>query len=171
MIDGERWVKYRIAKSWLIDKYVNKQLSLEGVSRLIPCSPATIQRRLQHFGIPRRKNYFKNGPQNPSWNGGRSEMKGYIRIKKPDHPNADPNGYVFEHRYVMEQHIGRLLKPFPQEVVHHIDGQKDNNDISNLTLTTNTTHQTSYSSAYQDGYTKGYEDALQLNNGGNNEIT
>jgi hypothetical protein len=39
---------------------------------------------------------------------------------------------VFEHRYVMEQHIGRPLNR--REVVHHKDGNKLNNDISNLEL-------------------------------------
>jgi hypothetical protein len=38
----------------------------------------------------------------------------------------------------MEEHIGRYLKP--GEVVHHIDGDKTNNDISNLMLLTNSDH-------------------------------
>lgn len=35
-----------------------------------------------------------------------------------------------EHRYLVEQFIGRKLSR--NEVVHHIDGNKKNNDISNL---------------------------------------
>ena len=37
---------------------------------------------------------------------------------------------VLEHRYVMEQKLGRKLKP--GEEVHHIDGNKMNNDPENL---------------------------------------
>lgn len=37
-----------------------------------------------------------------------------------------------KHTYVMEQYLGRFLKP--AEIVHHIDGNKLNNDISNLML-------------------------------------
>lgn len=42
------------------------------------------------------------------------------------------------HQIIMEEHIGRPLKE--NEVVHHIDGNKRNNDISNLLLTTRSEH-------------------------------
>lgn len=42
------------------------------------------------------------------------------------------------HRLVVEQHIGRPLHS--DEIVHHIDHNKLNNDISNLHLCTRTTH-------------------------------
>jgi len=41
-------------------------------------------------------------------------------------------GVLEEHRYVMEQQLGRRLDP--HEVVHHIDGDKQNNAVQNLRL-------------------------------------
>lgn len=47
-------------------------------------------------------------------------------------------GYVTEHRIVMELYLDRRLKK--GEVVHHIDGNKLNNNISNLLLTDKKIH-------------------------------
>ena len=57
---------------------------------------------------------------------------GYKYIHTPEHPNSGKQGYVAEHRLVMESHIGRLLTR--KEVVHHIDENRQNNSIENLEL-------------------------------------
>ena len=56
----------------------------------------------------------------------------------PEHPNATSNGYVLEHRVVMENAIGRLLEQW--ELVHHIDENKKNNAIENLQILTIAEH-------------------------------
>lgn len=69
---------------------------------------------------------------NPNWKGGRSvASNGYVLIRVgTDHPLADVRGYAYEHRLVASRKIGRWL--VPGEQVHHIDGDKLNNDPSNL---------------------------------------
>jgi hypothetical protein len=61
----------------------------------------------------------------------RAYRNGYLRVIVPG-KNGEPSREVFQHRYVMEQHIGRRLAT--EETVHHIDGNRANNDISNLEL-------------------------------------
>ena len=78
------------------------------------------------------------GEKSPHWQGGRRKRKDYIAIYMPDHPLADEKGYVREHRYVMEQHIGRYLNS--SEVIHHIDNNPINNDIANLRLMSRSEH-------------------------------
>jgi hypothetical protein len=70
----------------------------------------------------------------PNWKGGKrtGRTDEYVQIYKPDHPNASKEGYVMEHRFVMEQFLGRLL--VEDEVVHHINGIRADNRIENLQL-------------------------------------
>jgi hypothetical protein len=46
---------------------------------------------------------------------------------------------VREHRWIMEQHLGRKLESW--EHVHHIDGNHLNNNIENLEVLSNADHQ------------------------------
>ena len=70
--------------------------------------------------------------KHPSWKGGRRiSANGYIEIRVKDHPR-NRGGYVFEHILVMERMIGRYLTK--EEVVHHINQNKQDNRVENLML-------------------------------------
>lgn len=82
------------------------------------------------------------GENNVRWNGGRFKDNtfGYVFLKKPGHPNADVRGYVREHVYNMSEHLGRPIAK--NEVVHHINGIKDDNRLENLQVMLRSVHNT-----------------------------
>ena len=55
-------------------------------------------------------------------------------IKAPQHPRCNYKNYVKRAVLVMEEKIGRYLKP--GEVVHHINGDSTNDTVNNLMVLT-----------------------------------
>jgi hypothetical protein len=76
----------------------------------------------------------RTGINAPIWKGGRwTDGQGYVHALSPTHPYSN-QGYVLEHRLVMERMIGRYLKPY--ETVHHKNGNRQDNRPENLELRT-----------------------------------
>lgn len=86
-------------------------------------------------------NHYTRGENHAAWKGGR--LKGpYIHVMAKTHPHRNRNGYILEHRLMMEKLIGRHLNP--TENVHHINEIKTDNRIENLMLFKNRASHTSF---------------------------
>lgn len=77
-----------------------------------------------------REGHNIRGSGNPCWKGGISHSGDYIRILKPDHPHKDVENYVKEHRLIYEEFYKCCLLKWVD--IHHINGNKRDNEISNL---------------------------------------
>lgn len=77
------------------------------------------------------------GENHPSWKGGRGPAPGgyiavFLHVGDPLRCMAERSGRVMEHRLIMARSLGRpLLK---HETVHHINGDRKDNRLSNLQL-------------------------------------
>lgn len=58
----------------------------------------------------------------------RKDSRGYVVVLS----DGDRKGRIFEHRLVMEEHLGRKLTK--DETVHHKNGVRDDNRLENLEL-------------------------------------
>ena len=90
----------------------------------------------------------------------------YIKIPSPYHPYKDKNGFVQEHRLIVENKLKRFLTP--EEVIHHINEDKKDNRIENLMLFKNQKeHQKFHLKLKQFGITNPIK--RQIENRWNNE--
>ena len=128
-----------IDKQKLIQLYCEAKKTAKEIAEMYGCSTGNIYSWMKSYQIDRRslseavKLRRRNSRfKNPDWEPTKAKREGYIVVYKPDHPNADKSGRIFEHRLVMSQIIGRPLES--GEYVHHINGIRDDNRPKNLEL-------------------------------------
>jgi len=110
--------------------------SLTQMAAAVGTNVTQVKMFLGRRGIQKKFVTMKYGEDHYAWKGRLIDKDGYVLIHVKNHPcNRKHTNYIFEHRLVMEKHIGRYL--LQNEVVHHIDGNKQNNSIENLQLFSN----------------------------------
>lgn len=100
-------------------------------------NPRHIRKILLKYDLPRPREGSQRGAHNHQFAGGRRiTLNGYVLVTPPEgHPTARPRpgrlaGYMFEHRLVAEQKLGRLL--LDTERVDRVDGLTLHNHPDNL---------------------------------------
>ena len=145
-------------RGWMADRVEVQNMSLREIAKEVGCSYGGVIFSVRKFGIkvPEKKGGPKVGTDMSriakaayrrkygegrfgelaaNWKGGIRRLgknRSYIGIFSPHHPDATNDGYILEHRLVMEKKIGRRLNR--GEIVHHINGIKHDNRPENLGL-------------------------------------
>lgn len=83
----------------------------------------------------------------------------YVRKDSPYFPMASCcrsrktrrfGAYALQHRLIMAKHLGRCLTV--TELVHHVNGNKSDNCLSNLRIVCKADHGTNYQQGFKDGF-------------------
>jgi hypothetical protein len=148
-------------KSKLIDEFLSSDCSTRAIGEKYSVSPRRIRQwfveagRLGEFEQKVKDNQRRasslpclpdvrhaiSGVNSVNWNGGKLELSPhgeYVLVKSPEHPHRNQQGYVYEHRLVMERVLGRYL--LPTEIVHHINLVPNDNRPENLIVIDATQH-------------------------------
>lgn len=161
---------YALYKNGALDKEGNKLRDLKRVGtwkghicKIEDCEESTRSmgfcrnhyRQFQAGSIGQHGARLRPENHHPPKNDYKTVQRGYIKKMQKDHPFADSYGYVLEHRLIMEEHIGRYLRP--QEVVHHINRVRDDNRLENLQLLQSRKHHPPFHERVEE-----VEQAIQL---------
>lgn len=130
------------------DLYTIKGWSVQKIADEYGLNNETVRKRMKKYDIPRRVAGGKKGPKSPEHTAKLKELAAKLNKGKfgADHPHwkgggpwYDKDGYaivrrdgknVREHRYVLEQQLGRKLAS--TEHAHHLDETRTQNNPENL---------------------------------------
>lgn len=116
-----------------ICKMYKKGKTLINLVEIYGHNKTLFSRILKRNGFQSRisKETGKTGKYASRFMGGRYlNHKGYVCLYMPEYKWCHKGGWIQEHRYVMQEHLGKRL--LPKEHVHHINGVKTDNRIENL---------------------------------------
>ena len=122
----------------IVDLSDGRRTSIQ-IAAELGVGPRYVRKVQKLRGLPRLTTGSRAGENNHQYvSGRRVDLDGYVLVTAPsDHPYARPRTnrdtkLIFEHRLVLERHLGRYL--LPSEIVDHIDGLTLHNAPENLRL-------------------------------------
>ena len=119
------------------------------------CKECAAEYRKEWFKGENNHQYGLKGELNASFKGYKTYKQNHkvidIMIYMPNHPNANKDGRIVEHRYIVEQNHELFDSSYFEIInnywclkkefqIHHKDGNHNNNNIDNLIITTRSTH-------------------------------
>lgn len=130
--------KFKLFKTELEKLYLIDRLPIAKIALLAGVNPFEPFRWLKRYNIPKRKRMSWNiglkgvMPRPKNYKGGHLAKDGYKQIYV--------KGKLYlEHRYVIENNLGRKLKR--EEYVHHLNGIRNDNRIENLVIVNSKDHE------------------------------
>lgn len=131
---------YPLSKDEVARLYYEECLPLPEVAAIAGTSRQRLARWMEYWQFPRRTGVEgrvlycdkRNLSRSPNWQGGtwKNRSTNTWWTYAPTHPKKNHSGAVPMHILVAEARIDRYLRD--DEVVHHLDKDRDNNDPRNL---------------------------------------
>jgi len=142
--------KITIEHKNIIESRLQAGESLRTIAKSLGVTYQALQYHRRNWGCIPLKKCTVSGKEHASWTGGEYiDRWGYKMIRAPERGMCNP--YVPEHILIAEQQLGRqLIKR--KEVVHHINGDKQDNRPTNLLVCTRSEHRKLHGQLEQIGY-------------------
>ncbi|KKN24113.1 hypothetical protein LCGC14_0898020 [marine sediment metagenome] len=137
---------FPLSKQAVKAMYYEEHVSMCEIGKKAKRSRQCVARWMTYWGFQRRTSLEglrlarKDAAHGPNWKGGEwfQPSSGYWVVYAPSHPYASTRNTIRRCRAVAEERIGRLCTE--QEVVHHLDFDKANDEPENLCVLSKRLH-------------------------------